>query len=91
MLVGLQLRVVWCDHSNPSPCQTRLPTYVPRNAYILVGTLTKKQPVKKGRAIVETDLDGSYVLTEESIEESKKVKLFEHFIDDLKMLLNGVR
>lgn len=55
------------------------------------GTLTKRQPVKKGRAIVETDLDGSYVLTEESIEESKKVKLFEHFIDDLKNLLNEMR
>jgi len=28
-------------------------------------------------------------LTEERIEESKKVKLFEHFIDDLKELLNN--
>ncbi len=53
------------------------------------GTLTKKIPAKKGRAIVETDLDGSYVLTEEDIEESNKVKLFEHFIDDLKRLLNN--
>ena len=52
------------------------------------GTLTKKIPAKKGRAIVETDLDGSYVLTEQEIEESNKVKLFEHFIDDLKKLLN---
>jgi type II restriction enzyme len=51
------------------------------------GTLTHKKPTKKGRAIVEVDLDGSYVLTEEEIEESKKVKLFEHFIDDLKKLL----
>ena len=53
------------------------------------GTLTYKKPVKKGRAIVEVDLDGSYVLTEEEIEESKKVRLFEHFIDDLKRLLNN--
>ncbi|HPP29392.1 MAG TPA: BsaWI family type II restriction enzyme [bacterium] len=53
------------------------------------GTLTYKKPAKKGRAIVETDLDGSYVLTEESIEESDKVKLFEHFIDDLKELCNN--
>jgi len=53
------------------------------------GTLTKKKPTKKGRAIVEVDLDGSYVLTEEEIEESKKVKLFEHFIDDLKVLLKN--
>jgi type II restriction enzyme len=55
------------------------------------GTLTKKNPTKKGRAIVEVDLDGSYVLTEEKIEESDKVKLFEHFLDDLKSLLNNAR
>lgn len=53
------------------------------------GTLTHKKQAKKGRAIVEVDLDGSYVLTEEKIEESEKVKLFEHFIDDLKRLLNN--
>jgi len=53
------------------------------------GTLTKRKPTKKGRAIVEVDLDGSYVLTDEKIEESNKVKLFEHFIDDLKSLLNN--
>ena len=53
------------------------------------GTLTNKKPTKKGRAIVEVDLDGSYVLTEEKIEESSKVKLFEHFIEDLKRLLNN--
>jgi len=53
------------------------------------GTLTHKKPAKKGRAIVEVDLDGSYVLTEEKIEESNKVKLFEHFIDDLKGLLKN--
>jgi len=51
------------------------------------GTLTHKKPTKKGRAIVEIDLDGSYVLTKEKIEQSNKVKLFEHFIDDLKKLL----
>ena len=55
------------------------------------GTLTYKEPVKKGRAIVEVDLDGSYVLTEERIEESEKVKLFEHFIDNLKKLLSNQR
>lgn len=53
------------------------------------GTLTQKMPVKKGRAIVEVDLDGSYILTEESIEESNKVKLFEHFIEDFKRLLKN--
>jgi len=55
------------------------------------GTLTHKKPAKKGRAIVEIDLDGSYVLTEEKIEESEKVKLFEHFIEDLKRLLSNER
>ena len=54
-------------------------------------TLTQRIPAKKGRAIVEVDLDGSYVLTEEIIEESKKVKLFEHFIEDLKRLLQNER
>lgn len=53
------------------------------------GTLAYKVPAKKGRAIVEVDLDGSYVLTEEKVEESEKVKLFEHFIDDLKRLLSN--
>lgn len=53
------------------------------------GTLTYKKPAKKGRAIVEEDLDGSYVLTAQKIEESDKVKLFERFIDDLKKLLNN--
>lgn len=53
------------------------------------GTLTRQTPCKKGRAIVEVDLDGSYVLTEENIEESEKVKLFEHFISDLTTLLHN--
>jgi len=51
------------------------------------GTLTVKKPAKKGRAIVEVDTDGSYVLSETDIEESKKVKMFDKFIDDLKKLL----
>jgi len=51
------------------------------------GTLTIKDPVKKGRAIVEVDTDGSYVLSETNIEESDKVKMFDKFIDDLKRLL----
>ena len=52
-------------------------------------TLTVKKPAKKGRAIVEVDTDGSYVLSETEIEESKKVKMFDKFIADLKDLLNG--
>ena len=51
------------------------------------GTLTIKKPTKKGRAIVEVDTDGSYVLSETNIEESTKVKMFDKFIDDLKKLL----
>jgi len=51
------------------------------------GTLTIKDPAKKGRAIVEVDTDGSYVLSETNIEESNKVKMFDKFIDDLKKLL----
>jgi len=48
------------------------------------GTLIIKDPAKKGRAIVEVDTDGSYVLSETDIEESDKVKMFDKFIDDLK-------
>ena len=42
------------------------------------------KPVKKGRAIVETDLDGSYVLSEKEVEESDKVKMFDKFISDIR-------
>lgn len=52
-------------------------------------TLTFKKPCKKGRAIVEIDTDGSYVLNEEEIEESEKVKKFDKFIFDLKKLLKN--
>ena len=51
------------------------------------GTLTSAYLPKKGRAIVEIDLDGTYVLTEANLEESAKVKMFEHFIKDLKYLI----
>lgn len=53
------------------------------------GTLTSTYIPKKGRAIVEIDLDGTYVLTETDLEESSKVKLFEHFIEDFKKLIEG--
>lgn len=55
------------------------------------GTLTTRNPAKKGRAIVEVDTDGSYVMSETSVEESNKVKMFDKFIDDLKNLLNNSR
>lgn len=51
------------------------------------GTLTTRKPTKKGRAIVEKDLDGSYVLSETNIDESDKVKMFDKFIDDLRKLI----
>lgn len=50
-----------------------------------------QKPVKKGRAIVETDLDGTYLLCENAIEESNKVKDFGKFIDDLKSFMNERR
>jgi type II restriction enzyme len=52
-------------------------------------TLSTRKPAKKGRAIVEVDTDGSYVMSENPIEESEKVKTFDKFIDDLKKLLNN--
>jgi len=50
-------------------------------------TLSNKKPCKKGRAIVEIDTNGGYILNEESIEESEKVKKFDKFVHDLKKLL----
>jgi type II restriction enzyme len=53
------------------------------------GTLTMRNPAKKGRAIVEIDTDGGYVMTEKNLEESSKVKKFDRFIDDLRQLIDG--
>ena len=53
------------------------------------GTLTVKNSAKKGRAIVGVDTNGSYVLSKAPLEESDKVKLFEHFIEDLKDLIDA--
>ncbi len=53
--------------------------------------LIRKELAKKQRAILETDLDGTYVLTAEPLEESNNVKLFEHFISDLKALIQDTR
>lgn len=54
-------------------------------------TLSIKKPAKKGRAIVEVDTDGSYVMSEEEIEESNKVKKFDKFLVDLKNLVYAKR
>jgi len=53
------------------------------------GTLTVKTPTKKGRAIVEVDTDGSYIMSEIKVEESSRVKMFDKFIDDLRRLASG--
>lgn len=50
-------------------------------------TLSVGKPAKKGRAIVEVDTDGGYVMTEEKIEESDRVKTFDKFIEDLRGLI----
>jgi len=52
-------------------------------------TLEKRTPIKKGRAIVEVDTDGSYVMSETIVEESDKVKMFDKFIEDLRRFING--
>jgi len=54
-------------------------------------TLGIKKPAKKGRAIVEVDTNGAYVMSEEEMEESDKVKKFDKFIFDLRSLLKGKR
>jgi len=51
------------------------------------GTLSIRRPAKKGRAIVEIDTDGAYVMSESPVEESNKVKMFDKFIPDLRKLL----
>ena len=53
------------------------------------GTMSVKKPTKKGRAIVEIDTDGSYVMTEKNIEESDHVKKFDSFIVDVKNILEA--
>ena len=50
------------------------------------GTLITRKPTKKGRAIVEVDTDGGYVMSEDKIEESDHVKTFDKFIADLQAI-----
>jgi len=50
------------------------------------GTLSIKKPTKKARAIVENDIDGSYIMSEINIEESNHVKKFDKFISDIKII-----
>ncbi len=53
--------------------------------------LTRRERPNKQRVIAEIDLDGTYVLTKENLEESENVKLFEHFIEDLKKVIEENR
>jgi len=55
------------------------------------GTLTSRTPAKKGRAIVEVDTDGGYVMSETPVEEDDKVKMFDRFIEDLRILASKCR
>ena len=45
------------------------------------GDLAERNPAKKGRAIVEIDTDGTFVITNRKIDESDKVKTFDKFFD----------
>lgn len=53
--------------------------------------LTRRELPKRQRIIAETDLDGTYVLTKENLQESENVKLFEHFIEDFKKVIEEVQ
>jgi len=48
------------------------------------GDLVQRTPATKGRAIVEIDTDGGYVMSKTQVEENDKVKMFDKFIEDLK-------
>lgn len=50
------------------------------------GTLLTVLPHKKGRAIVEYDTDGGFVMSAIKIEETDNVKMFDKFFDELKKL-----
>lgn len=55
------------------------------------GMLSIKKPTKKGRAIVETDTDASYIMSEANLEETDHVKKFDRFIVDVKNILDAKR
>ena len=55
------------------------------------GTLKIADVPQTGRVMIEADLDCTYVLTSEDVEESAKVKLFEHFIEDFKKAIDENR
>ena len=52
------------------------------------GDLVVKNPAKKGRAIAETDTDGTFVITTREVEESEKIKKIEKFSEVIRNLLH---
>lgn len=52
------------------------------------GTLTHRFPAKKGRTIVENELDGTYVLTTSPVETSDTIHLFPSLMKDIHRLKN---
>ena len=52
------------------------------------GVFNKNGKIQKGRAIVEYDTDGVYVLTISELNESRRVKSFENFIPDMKKIIS---
>lgn len=51
------------------------------------GEFSDPNVTSKSRAVAEFDLDGAYIMTEKTVRESDKVKMFDKFIDDLKKLI----
>jgi len=54
------------------------------------GALSNSESKRKARAIVEIDTDGSYIMSEAVIAESDKVKLFDKFLHDIKILSSNI-
>ena len=46
-----------------------------------------KNPAKKGKAIAETDTEGTFVITTREVEESKKIKKIDSLSEVLRILL----
>jgi type II restriction enzyme len=51
-------------------------------------TFTASDNVRKGRAIVEVDTDGCYIMSLSKTEQSAKVKTFDRFVADMKAVID---
>ena len=47
-------------------------------------------PPNKPKAMIETELDGGYILTEANLDESEKIKPFGRFSEDLKLMVDNI-